>query len=192
VSHISASRRLLERMRSDRRTVWSDEQERLPGDFSQAGLHAVVCAPICNRRGEVIGGLYAERRSSSLADTSARLGEAEAMLAETLAYAVAVGLERVTQEKEAVEQRVRFEQFFSRELAQQLAENPELLTGKDAEVTILMADIRGFSAISERLGTELTLQWIQDTLDALTDVVIRHGGVVVDYIGDEIMAMWGA
>ena len=84
-----------------------------------------------------------------------------------------------------------FEQFFSRELAEQLAANPEILTGKDALVTMLAADIRGFSAISERLGAETSLQWIQDTLDALTAIVMQHGGVVVDYIGDAVLAMWG-
>jgi adenylate cyclase len=151
---------------------------------------AVVCAPICDRAGEVIGALYAERRWS-LGDTT-EIGPAEAMFAEVLAYTVAAGLERQRQEREAVDQRVRFEQFFGRELAEQLARDPEILTGKDALVTMLAADIRGFSAISERLGAKLTLQWIQDMLEALTTVVMNYGGVVVDYVGDEIMAMWGA
>jgi adenylate cyclase len=186
----SASRRLLERMRADRRTVWSDGVADLAGDYSQAGVLAVVCAPICNRGGDVIGALYADRQSPVAEPRS--ITPADAMFAEALAYVIAVGLERMNQEKEAVEQRVRFEQFFSRELAEQLAAHPEILTGKDALVTMLAADIRGFSAISERLGAQLTLQWMQDTLDALTAVVMHYGGVVVDYVGDEILAMWGA
>jgi adenylate cyclase len=189
-THFSASRRLLERMRGDRRTVWSDGVSGLSGDFSQAGVLAVVCAPICNKNGDVIGALYADRQSAFSAPIS--IGPEEAMFAEALAYVIAVGLERLTKEKEAIDQRVRFEQFFSRELADQLAANPEILTSKDALVTILAADIQGFSAISERLEAQLSLQWIQDTLDALTAVVMQHGGVVVDYIGDAILAMWGA
>lgn len=185
-----ASRRLLERMRTERRTVWCDSVGELSGDHSQTGVLAVVCAPICNQQGEIIGALYGDRHSplSSLSS----IGPAEAMFAEALAYVVAVGLERQNKEQEALEQRIRFEQFFSRELAEQLAANPEILTGKDALVTILAADIRGFSALSERLGAQLTLQWIQDTLDALTAVVMDYGGVVVDYVGDAILTMWGA
>ncbi|MBW8885025.1 MAG: adenylate/guanylate cyclase domain-containing protein, partial [Planctomycetia bacterium] len=105
---------------------------------------------------------------------------------------IAIGLARQTQEKEALEQRVRFDQFFSRELAEQLAKNPEILTAKDALVTILIADIRSFSSVSERMGAKVTLQWIQDTLDELTTIVMHQDGVVVDYIGDAIIAMWGA
>jgi adenylate cyclase len=187
---IPVSRRLLEQMRGSRRTVWSDGLRGLAGDFSQIGVLAVVCAPICNRKGDVVGALYADRHSP--VSSPKLLTPADAMFAEALAYVVAVGLERLNQEKEAVEQRVRFEQFFSRELAQQLAANPEMLTGKDALVTMLAADIRGFSGVSERLGAQKTLQWIQDMLEAMTAVVMHHGGVVVDYIGDEIMAMWGA
>ncbi len=185
----SASRRLLARMLSDRRTVWSDGMGVLAGDFSQAGVMAVVCAPICNKSGDVIGALYGDRQSSFGAKQT--IGPSEAMFVEALAYVISVGLERQSQEKEAVEQRFRFEQFFGRELADQLAANPEILTGKEALVTILIADIRSFSAASERLGAALTLQWIQDTLDELTKIVMHHGGVV-DYVGDAVIAMWGA
>jgi adenylate cyclase len=185
-----ASRRMLERMRAERRAIWSESAGAKSGEFSQSEVMAVVCAPICNRAGDVIGAVYAERRWA-LGDTK-EIGPAEAKFAEVLAYTIAAGLERQRQEREAVDQRVRFEQFFGRELAEQLARDPEILTGKDAIVTMLAADIRGFSAISERLGANRTLQWIQDMLEALTEVVMNHGGVVVDYIGDEIMAMWGA
>jgi adenylate cyclase len=185
-----ASRRMLDRMHAERRTVWSESAGSHSGEFSQMEVVAVVCSPICDRAGNVRGALYAERRRS-VGDTS-ELGPTDATFAEVLAYTISAGLERQRQEREAAEQRVRFEQFFSRELAEQLAVNPEILTGKDARVTMLAADIRGFSAVSERLGAKLTLLWIQDALEALTTVVMDYGGVVVDYIGDEILAMWGA
>jgi adenylate cyclase len=185
----TVSRRLLENMRSERRTVFSDGRGVLSGDFSQTGVLAVVCAPICNKEGEVVGALYGDRQSPIHAPLP--IGPAEATFAEALAYTIAVGLQRQNQEKEAIEQRVRFDQFFSRELAEQLAKNPEILTAKEALVTVLIADIRGFSAVSERLGASVTLQWIQDTLDEMTTVVMHHAGSV-DYIGDAIIAMWGA
>src|SRR5262249_30543675 len=86
----------------------------------------------------------------------------------------------------------RFEQFFTAELARQLAARPDLLEGRDTEVTILFCDIRGFSRISERLGPSCTVEWLTDVMTALSECVLTWQGVLVDYIGDELMAMWGA
>jgi adenylate cyclase len=114
------------------------------------------------------------------------------MLVQVLASSVAAGLARMEQEKAALESRIRFEQFFSPELSRELADNPELLRGRDSNVTILVCDIRGFSRITERLGPSKTLEWIGEVLSILSDCAVRNGGVLVDYVGDELMAMWGA
>jgi Adenylate cyclase, family 3 (some proteins contain HAMP domain) len=186
-----ASQRILRRTRDERRTIWQDVAQLPAGDFSQAGVSAIISSPIRNRQGEVIGALYADRRAAS-GPADVKISSAEAMLVETLAFGIAAGLERTRQDEELVEQRVRFGQFFGAALGEQLAANPSLLDSKDAEVTVLVVDIRGFSGISERVGTERSLAWIRDTLDVLTSIVMTHGGVVVDYVGDEMMAMWGA
>jgi adenylate cyclase len=183
------SQRILDRVRSEGRTVWRDASDRDSGDRSQAGVEAIIGSPIRDRNGAVVGALYCDRVA---AGGRFQISPAEALLVETLAYAIAVGLERAAQEKLAADQRIRFEQFFSRELADELARNPALLEGRDAQVTVLVADIRGFSAISERIGAALSLRWIQDTLDVLTAVVVQYGGVIVDYVGDEMLAMFGA
>src|SRR5262249_34701816 len=44
----------------------------------------------------------------------------------------------------------------------------------------------------ERLGGERTVEWVSDVMEALSNCVHEHGGVLVDYVGDELMAMWGA
>lgn len=86
-----------------------------------------------------------------------------------------------------------FGQFFTPELARHFVRHPEFLkTGRDAEVTIMFCDIRGFSGISERLKPDETVRWLGDVMGAFSDCVIKHRGVLVDYIGDELMAMWGA
>ncbi len=109
-----------------------------------------------------------------------------------MASGIAAGLARVKEEQAAAAARVQFEQFFTPQLAAQLERDPRLLEGRDADVTLLFADIRGFSHVSERLGPERTMAWIQDTMGALSDCVLAYDGVLVDYIGDELMAMWGA
>lgn len=86
-----------------------------------------------------------------------------------------------------------FGQFFTPELARHFVRHPERLKiGRDAEVTVMFCDIRGFSRISERLQPDETVHWLSDVMGAFSDCVIKHRGVLVDYIGDELMAMWGA
>ncbi len=63
---------------------------------------------------------------------------------------------------------------------------------RDAAVTLLFCDIRRFSSFSEVLGPQGTFELINDVMEVISECVIEHGGVLVDYIGDELMAMWGA
>ena len=186
------SRRILETICERKATYWRDGANARTMQGSLLDVEAVVASPILDRHGDVIGALYGDRYVGARSSSGMTITKPEAVLVETLACGVAAGLARMEQEREAVAARVRFEQFFSAELAEQLALNPNLLAGRDTEVTVLFADIRGFSRVSERLGAAGTMAWINDVLDVLSDCVIRHGGVLVDYVGDELLAMWGA
>ena len=133
-----------------------------------------------------------DRRSGGPADDVPDISLFEAKLVEVLASGIAAGLARVKEEQAAMAARVQFEQFFTPQLAGQLEHDPQLLEGRDAQITLLFADIRGFSHLSERLGSARTMTWIQDTMGALSECVLECDGVLVDYLGDELMAMWGA
>ena len=187
------SRRVLARLRQERRTFWQEpDQSDAAAGASLVGVRTVVAAPILDRDGEVIGALYGERLHGGGTLSVPRVARLDAMLIELLATGVAAGLARVEQEKAALAARVQFEQFFTPELARELAIRPDLLSGQDREVTLLFCDIRGFSRVSERLGPAGTMRWIGDTMGTLSDSVLAHRGVLVDYIGDELIAMWGA
>jgi adenylate cyclase len=181
------SRRILNGVVREKRTVW-----RAPQLESLIGVEAVVAAPILDAQGEVIGALYGERRQRTGPGAVQSITRLEALLVELLAGGVAAGLARLEQERAALRARVQFEQFFTPELARQLEAQPDLLRGRDAEVTVLFCDLRGFSRISERLGPTRTVDWIGEVLGVISECVLNHGGVLVDYIGDELMAMWGA
>jgi adenylate cyclase len=73
-----------------------------------------------------------------------------------------------------------------------LAKKPEMLTGRDAEVTVLFCDLRGFSSISEIHGAKRSIELINEVLTELSHCVVNKDGVLVDYVGDELLAMWGA
>ena len=189
------SQTLLARVRRERRTFRHVPTTGAGTAASLVGVSALVAAPILDGEGRVIGALYGDRRSGRNGPGRGRHLEItafEAKLVELLASGIAGGLARLKEEQAAIAARVRFEQFFTSQLAAQLERDPRLLEGRNAEVTILFADIRGFSSASERLGPAGTMAWIQDTMGTLSQCVLAHQGVLVDYIGDELMAMWGA
>jgi adenylate cyclase len=175
------SQRILDRVRAERKTFW--ELPKMATMGSVLGVQAVVAAPILDQKGDVIGVLYGDRRQLGRPIT-----RVEAMLVELLACGVASRLARLKEEQATL----RFEQFFTPQLARHLASNPEMLDGRSANVTILFCDVRGFSRHSRRLPPAALVKWIGDVMAVLSDCVIEHQGVVVDYVGDEVMAMWGA
>jgi len=83
-------------------------------------------------------------------------------------------------------------QFFSPGLAEQLERNPALLEGRNQDVTILVSDLRGFSSLAERLGAQQTCRLVQDMMERLSNRIVEYDGLIVDYVGDGILAMWNA
>ena len=67
-----------------------------------------------------------------------------------------------------------------------------MLSGERREVTVLFSDLRGFSAIASRLRPEEVVAILNDHFDQLVAVVVRHGGFVVDFLGDAVFAVFGA
>jgi adenylate cyclase len=197
----SISRLVLKRVCDYKRTFWYDPMCHGPqyevtaltnSGQSMAGLDSVVVAPILDREGTVIAVLYGERRIDSIVKTGKRVSKLDAMLIEVLASGVATGLARLEQERAALSFQTQLEQYFTPELARQLATRPELLTGQDVEISALFCDIRNFSRITRNHAPKFTLDWINDMLSTLSDCVLEHEGVLVDYVGDEVLAMWGA
>ncbi|RIK80683.1 MAG: hypothetical protein DCC67_09145 [Planctomycetota bacterium] len=186
------SQTLLDRVRREQRTFRHVPPAGANTPRSLQDVSALVAAPILDGAGAVIGALYGDRRSGGARGGAPEISAFEAKLVELLASGIGAGLARLKEEQAALAARVRFEQFFTPQLAVQLERDPHLLEGRDADVTILFADIRGFSRVSERLGPARTMAWIQDAMGALSESVLKYDGVLVDYIGDEIMAMWGA
>ena len=159
---------------------------------SLMGVKSLVAAPILSPDGRVIGALYGDKRTTLGNGPARDISEVETMFVELLASGIAAGLARLEQEKEVVRARVRFEQFFPAKLAERLENDQEFLKGRESEVTVLFGDIRKFSEIAERVGPEVTVQFINDVMDELSACVQDCEGVLVDYIGDELIAMWGA
>jgi adenylate cyclase len=80
----------------------------------------------------------------------------------------------------------------SPEVAAQLLRDGATLGGEEREVTILFADLRGFTTLSEQLPPRDLLTLLNRYLDRMSAAIESHGGVIDKFIGDAIMALFGA
>ena len=82
--------------------------------------------------------------------------------------------------------------FVNEEIANQVLQGEIKLGGERKEATILFMDIRGFTAISEKLQPEEVVDFLNEYMTLMVGIISDTGGVVDKFIGDAIMAIWGA
>ncbi len=87
-----------------------------------------------------------------------------------------------------------FEKYVPRELVKQLVFSGEeaIVQGETRELTVMFTDIAGFTSISEGLAPEQLVAHLNRYFDEATNVLQAHGGTIDKYIGDAVMAFWGA
>ena len=181
------SRRVLQLILQERRPIRNRPVESTGA--SLASVATLIATPIFASDGEVEGVLYADRTEGV---NDREISDFEQLLSRILASGIASGWERMSAQHRAVSARTLFEQFFTPELARSLDQDPNLLSGRQQEISVLFCDIRGFSRISEQIGPAVTMEWIESVMTGLAESVLANDGVLVDFIGDELMAMWGA
>jgi adenylate cyclase len=104
-----------------------------------------------------------------------------------------VALYRVLiEEQEKRKVRGAFQQYVSPEVIRRLLSDPERVKPRKTEVTVLFSDIRGFTTISETLDAQTLAGLLNGYLTEMTRIIFRHQGTLDKYIGDAVMAIWGA
>ena len=90
--------------------------------------------------------------------------------------------------------RQTFGRYLSEEIVDNLIDSPQGLElgGEKRKLSIMMADLRGFTSISERLPAETVVKMINIFLGSMTDVIQKHHGTIDEFIGDAILAIFGA
>ena len=99
-----------------------------------------------------------------------------------------------TEEREKKKVKGAFQHYLSPDVMNQVLDNPDKLKlgGERRECTVFFSDVRGFTTISESLSPEKLCELMNDYLSPMTEIILRSGGVLDKYIGDAIMAFWGA
>jgi adenylate cyclase len=79
-------------------------------------------------------------------------------------------------------------------IAQEIIDHPELLAlhGEKKEIFVLFSDLEGFTKMSHALEPEMVAKLLNRYLDMLSQVVLDHGGVIDKFVGDAVVAFWGA
>ncbi len=100
----------------------------------------------------------------------------------------------LTEQSEKQIIRKTFSRFVSKSVVDELLKDPKKvkLGGEKKIITVLFSDIRGFTTISEGMPPEQLVDLLNEYLEAMTEIVIKYNGTLDKYIGDAIMAFWGA
>jgi adenylate cyclase len=85
-----------------------------------------------------------------------------------------------------------FERFTNKAVAQKALTGELKLGGETKTATVFFSDIRGFTAMSESMSPEEVISFLNDYMTRMVACVVKTGGIVDKFIGDSVMAVWGA
>ncbi len=202
------SRAVLDRIRTEMEPILitdvrADERFRGSESMKISGLRSAMCAPLLRAdqwdpaaarfsRRRLFGILYVDNLERAAAFTEEEL-DVFAVVAAQAAAAMA-NARAHTQLAEAAAQRLALERYLAPEVVEMIAANPQQvqLGGRNQVVTILFADIRGFTAIAERLEPQKIVELLNEFFTRVTDVIFDFGGTMDKYLGDGVLAVFGA
>jgi adenylate cyclase len=171
--------------------VGTDERFATSQSLRLSGIRSAMCAPLIYKD-RVFGFFYVDCLSKPYAFSQEELGIFSVIAAEA-----AISFDNVRSHEELARQvveRQALERFLSSNIVEKILANPDevQLGGENQTVTVLFSDIRGFTRMSEHMDPHAVVELLNEYFSEMTDIVFDTGGTLDKYLGDGIMALYGA
>ena len=189
-------RSITERVMAERVAVLSDNaaaDSRFSGQsILVQSVRSAMCTPLMGSSEQVLGLLYVDSvtATNSFSDEDLQFLVAFGGIA-------AAGIRASYQADELRQQAIvrgSFERYFAPDVANEIARTAGAaqLGGDRRPIAVLFSDVRGFTRLAEGMPPEALAALLTDYFTAMVDVVFEHGGTLDKFVGDAIMALWGA
>ncbi|MEW6730620.1 MAG: adenylate/guanylate cyclase domain-containing protein [Acidobacteriota bacterium] len=194
--HIAPPRAIVDQVLHDRVTLLSlDAQTDFSGkSVVLQNVQSVICAPLMVSS-EPMGVLYIDNyinsHKNSLPFSSEDLDLLNAIAVQTsMALDNATAHDRLMKEALA---REAYSRFLPDHIVNEILASPDSLKlgGTNKDATILFADVRGFTPLSEKLRPEQIVELLNEYFTNMTDIIFSHQGLLDKYMGDGLMALFG-
>src|SRR3954454_4275151 len=155
-------------------------------------VRSAMCSPLMASGDRILGLLYVDSitAANSFSDENLQFLVA-------LSGLVAIGI-RNSRYAEQIRRealvRSNFERYFAPNIAAEIAQQDAVvpLGGERRPITILFSDIRGFTSMAESMGPDAIAQLLTEYFSEMVEIIFEHGGTLDKFVGDAIMALWGA
>jgi adenylate cyclase len=194
--NIILSQTIIDRVKSEQQPILITDvrgDERFSGSESLkiSGLRSAMVAPLIGNQ-RLLGLVYVDNMQRTAAFT-----EEELNIFSVIAAQAAASIDVATAHEQLAEnaiQRSALERFLAPEVVEMVVNNPAgvRLGGVNQKVSVMFADIRGFTTLSERMAPEKIVELLNEYFTRVTDVIFDNGGTLDKYIGDAVMAVFGA
>ena len=155
-------------------------------------VRSAMCTPLMGSEGKVLGIIYVDNLTAT---NSFNDEDLEFLIAFSGIAAVAIENGQLTDRvrREAVVLS-NFQRYFAPNLVKQIAEQQEAvkLGGDKKPVVIFFSDIRGFTSMSEKMSPDDIAKLLTEYFTEMVEIVFAHDGTLDKFMGDAIMALWGA
>jgi adenylate cyclase len=169
-----------------------DERFRTQESVISYAIGAVICAPLISKDKGNIGTIYLD---NSVTQKKFYEGDIEFMKSFANQAAIAIENAQLYEKiKEEEKIKARLQRFFSPAVVEKIMVQEEALTlgGEHCIATLLFCDIRGYTSLTEKIDTLVAVEILNDFLSSMTEAVFVNEGTLDKYIGDCVMAIFGA